>query len=146
MRTAKPASCRERGTEHNAIPSGPNAKRFGRYGALLPLFRLVGVLCIAGCLRPLFRTSFHHQPEAQHPKSSAIHKIAGRLPHLWVASSAASKCIFLPRKIPFCGLPLPRNHFLKSASCLWWAQRFNLARGALNYFISMGLRFQASLG
>jgi hypothetical protein len=30
------------------------------------------------------RTSFHHQPEAQHPKSSAIHKYAGRLPHLWV--------------------------------------------------------------
>jgi hypothetical protein len=28
------------------------------------------------------RTSFHHQPEAQHPKSSAIHKLAGRLPHL----------------------------------------------------------------
>ena len=27
-------------------------------------------------------TSFHHQPEAQHPNSSAIHKIAGRLPHL----------------------------------------------------------------
>src|SRR5262249_28065063 len=25
---------------------------------------------------------FHHQPEAQHPKSSAIHKLAGRLPHL----------------------------------------------------------------
>src|ERR1019366_8395504 len=35
-------------------------------------------------LRPLPRTSFHHQPEAQHPKSSAIHKLAGRLPHLWV--------------------------------------------------------------
>jgi hypothetical protein len=28
------------------------------------------------------RTSFHHQPEAQHPKSSAINKNAGRLPHL----------------------------------------------------------------
>src|SRR5262249_21664062 len=28
------------------------------------------------------RTSFHHQPEAQHPNSSAIHKLAGRLPHL----------------------------------------------------------------
>ena len=28
------------------------------------------------------RTSFHYQPEAQHPKFSAIHKIAGRLPHL----------------------------------------------------------------
>ena len=26
--------------------------------------------------------SCHHQPEAQHPKSSAIHKNAGRLPHL----------------------------------------------------------------
>jgi len=27
-------------------------------------------------------TSFHHQPEAQHPKSSAIHNYVGRLPHL----------------------------------------------------------------
>jgi hypothetical protein len=25
----------------------------------------------------------NHQPEAQHPKSSAIHKLAGRLPHLF---------------------------------------------------------------
>src|SRR3974390_2103180 len=31
-------------------------------------------------------TSFHHQPEAQHPNSSAIHKNAGRLPHLWANS------------------------------------------------------------
>jgi hypothetical protein len=29
---------------------------------------------------------FHHQPEAQHPKSSAIHKLAGRLPHLLALS------------------------------------------------------------
>jgi len=28
------------------------------------------------------RTSFHHQPEAQHQNSSAIHKLEGRLPHL----------------------------------------------------------------
>jgi hypothetical protein len=28
------------------------------------------------------RPRIHHQPEAQHPKSSAIHKLAGRLPHL----------------------------------------------------------------
>ena len=28
------------------------------------------------------RTSFHHQPEAQHPNSSAIHKLVGRLTHL----------------------------------------------------------------
>jgi pimeloyl-ACP methyl ester carboxylesterase len=34
-------------------------------------------------LRPYTRTSFHHQPEAQHPKSSAIHNNAGRLSHLW---------------------------------------------------------------
>src|SRR6516165_1488090 len=27
------------------------------------------------CLRPSPRTSFHHQPEAQHPKSSAVHKL-----------------------------------------------------------------------
>jgi hypothetical protein len=32
------------------------------------------------------RTSFHHQPEAQHPKSPAIETPAGRLPHLWVIS------------------------------------------------------------
>ena len=31
-------------------------------------------------------TSFHHQSEAQHPKSSAIHKYAGRLPHLMTQS------------------------------------------------------------
>ena len=30
------------------------------------------------------RTSFHHQPEAQHPKSPAIETLAGSLPHLWV--------------------------------------------------------------
>ena len=34
------------------------------------------------CLRPYTRTSLNHQPEAQHPKSSASHKLAGRLPHL----------------------------------------------------------------
>jgi len=28
------------------------------------------------------RTSFHHQPEAQHPQSPAIYTPAGRLPHL----------------------------------------------------------------
>jgi hypothetical protein len=28
------------------------------------------------------QTSFHHQPEAQHPKTSAIYTPAGRLPHL----------------------------------------------------------------
>jgi hypothetical protein len=32
------------------------------------------------------RISFHHQPEAQHPKSPAIYTPAGRLPHLWVCA------------------------------------------------------------
>src|ERR1035437_4956561 len=35
------------------------------------------------------RTSFHHQPEAQHPKSPAIYTPAGRLPHLLLEHSAA---------------------------------------------------------
>jgi hypothetical protein len=30
------------------------------------------------------RTSFHHQPEAQHQKSPAIETPVGRLPHLLV--------------------------------------------------------------
>ena len=39
-------------------------------------------LATGKALAPQSQTSFHHQPEAQHPKSSAIHKLAGRLPHL----------------------------------------------------------------
>jgi hypothetical protein len=35
-------------------------------------------------LRPSPRTSFHHQPEAQHPKSSAIHKLPADYPILGV--------------------------------------------------------------
>jgi hypothetical protein len=31
-------------------------------------------------LRPYKRTSFHHQPEAQHLKSSAIHKLPADYP------------------------------------------------------------------
>src|SRR5664280_1381162 len=34
-------------------------------------------------LEVVTRTSFHHQPEAQHPKSPAIYTPAGRLPHLF---------------------------------------------------------------
>jgi hypothetical protein len=34
-------------------------------------------------LRPCSRTSFHHQPEAQHPKSSAIHKMRADYPIFW---------------------------------------------------------------
>ena len=35
-------------------------------------------------------TSFHHQPEAQHPKSSTIHNNAGRLPHLLTRAARMS--------------------------------------------------------
>jgi hypothetical protein len=31
-------------------------------------------------LRLFTQTSFHHQPEAQHPKSSAIHKLPADYP------------------------------------------------------------------
>jgi hypothetical protein len=41
-------------------------------------------------------TLFHHQPEAQHPKSSAIHKIAGRLPHLLSDSDQITDLAVLP--------------------------------------------------
>jgi hypothetical protein len=37
------------------------------------------------------RTSFHHQPEAQHPKFLAIHKNAGRLPHLLGAKRTSNR-------------------------------------------------------
>jgi hypothetical protein len=36
------------------------------------------------------RTSFHHQPKAQH--SLAIHKLAGRLPHLFVPFDRSPRC------------------------------------------------------
>jgi hypothetical protein len=41
-------------------------------------------------------TPFHHQPEAQHPKFLAIHKNAGRLPHLLAPSGHfghAQRCL-----------------------------------------------------
>ena len=41
-------------------------------------------------------TSFHHQPEAQHPISSAIHKNAGRLPHLLARGEATTQRDLLP--------------------------------------------------
>jgi hypothetical protein len=37
-------------------------------------------------LRPKIRTSFHHQPEAQHPKIVSYPQAAGRLPHLMATS------------------------------------------------------------
>jgi len=39
------------------------------------------------------RTSFHHQPEAQHPNSSAIHKLVGRLTHLLAQSDVSLRRI-----------------------------------------------------
>jgi hypothetical protein len=54
------------------------------------------------------RTSFHHQPEAQHPNSSAIHKLAGRLPHLLAitAESTWPSTGSLPSR----SRPLPQPH------------------------------------
>jgi hypothetical protein len=45
------------------------------------------------------RTSFHHQPEAQHPKSPAIETPAGRLPHLL---SESEQNVAVPRLSALC--------------------------------------------
>jgi hypothetical protein len=45
-------------------------------------------------------TPFHHQPEAQHPKSSAIHKLPADYPIYW---TKADKGRFLP------GMGLPAS-------------------------------------
>ena len=58
------------------------------------------------------RTSFHHQPEAQHPNFSAIHKLAGRLPHL----SGANQKSFA-RYEPYCFEP-KRSLYSTSLSAL----------------------------
>ena len=44
------------------------------------------------------RTSFHHQPEAQHPKFFSYPQAAGRLPHLWGGKRTLSK----PHRIALC--------------------------------------------
>ena len=46
------------------------------------------------------RTSFHHQPEAQHPKSPAIETPAGRLPHLLLQEETNAVAIYLSVKSP----------------------------------------------
>jgi hypothetical protein len=43
-------------------------------------------------LRPFTRTSFHHQPEAQHPKSSAIHKLSADYPIFSPESDRLLRC------------------------------------------------------
>jgi hypothetical protein len=48
------------------------------------------------------RTSFHHQPEAQHPKSPAIETPAGRLPHLLSESDQILRRSELPRSARNC--------------------------------------------
>src|SRR5262252_8581610 len=53
-----------------------------------------------GCLRPHTWTSFHHQPEAQHPNSSAIHKLVGRLPHLCAISGLTYRSKSTPIRSP----------------------------------------------
>ena len=71
---------------------------------------LIGRLGLSPRLGPVTTvTPYHHQPEAQHPKSSAINKIAGRLAHLRAnsrhtgnyASAASGRC-----RCKLGGLPL----------------------------------------
>ena len=53
-------------------------------------------------------TPYHHQPEAQHPKSFSYPQAAGRLPHLWVISGSKNpftSMSALPPKADMCGAP-----------------------------------------
>jgi len=43
------------------------------------------------------RTSFHHQPEAQHPKSSAIHKLPADYPIFWSEADMNRIYAYAPR-------------------------------------------------
>jgi hypothetical protein len=51
------------------------------------------------------RTSFHHQPEAQHQKSPAIETPVGRLPHLRNPKLRLTRGFFFParQRINHCG-------------------------------------------
>jgi hypothetical protein len=53
------------------------------------------------------RTSFHHQPEAQHPKSPAIYTPAGRLPHLSANSGHRGFYFILARLAEAFGTEVP---------------------------------------
>jgi hypothetical protein len=50
-------------------------------------------------LRPYKRTSFHHQPEAQHLKSSAIHKLPADYPICFPESDTKSEPWHLSRRV-----------------------------------------------
>src|SRR6185437_11732829 len=57
-------------------------------------------------LRPFTRTSLNHQPEAQHPKTSAIHKLQADYPIFWHEapnhSAASTSVIEAMRSSPWC--------------------------------------------
>jgi len=60
----------------------PEVQRFNRGSGLCMNPILSGKRSAFFAEDLLLRISFHHQPKAQHPKSSAINKLVGRLPHL----------------------------------------------------------------
>ena len=53
------------------------------------------------------RTSFHHQPEAQHPKSSAIHKLPADYPIYWSNSDIRPDRRLTPCVVPNFSLACP---------------------------------------
>ena len=65
------------------------------------------------------RTSSHHQPEAQHPKSPAIETPAGRLPHLLDKSGhIAQRAFMITRALPHNGgIIRTPNIFYKICAC-----------------------------
>src|SRR5665647_2629202 len=62
------------------------------------------------------RTSFHHQPEAQHPHSPAIYTPAGRLPHL-MGQSRPSQLAPKFSNVRFSNRPFGVKHFQTIHHC-----------------------------
>src|ERR1035438_7649299 len=91
------------------------------------------------------RTSFHHQPEAQHPHSPAIYTPVGRLPHLLTPRHGTARSCFDRRcssLIPAAGLEnlsasngfaLGAVVFITRSDALYRMKRFILTHGTTPY-------------
>ena len=64
------------------------------------------------------RTSFHHQPEAQHPKSSAIHKLPADYPIFGSLGDMAAR--FAMSALPRWSQPIDATLYLKRKRWSVW--------------------------
>jgi hypothetical protein len=81
--TGKPASAR---ALNSHCDSGA-----GLFDRNVQSSKMVHAALLLLMLEAVHRTSFHHQPEAQHPKSSTIHKPPADYPIFWVCCAPAAR-------------------------------------------------------